>query len=323
MAQFTDNCYNYSIISAERIVNLKKEFVMKRLFAIIIILVITIQLSACGLTANEKQSGNLKLKNYIDESTTEIKIDADKAYFSNGSTLAFQSKLSVDDMRNSLAESNPDFTFNVIDDKQILMMSKANYPYTLFSKNVIDGNNNSIDDIYVVINESAAGNRNSDKICLPYHLTKNDFVFSEKDGQYSLNGHIHDPYYNIVELQSSPTIFTDIAAFYQDCGYDIEYEGGNTAGGSISVFESHQSSLESPRPLYRILVMSDGNNRFAMQFCEGTDIYELKAGEAIGNYAVMKTLRANLSTPSSKALKAVKRQAVNCFGEISHAKKPS
>ena len=58
MAQFTDNCYNYSIISAERIVNLKKEFVMKRLFAIIIILVITIQLSACGLTANEKQSGN-------------------------------------------------------------------------------------------------------------------------------------------------------------------------------------------------------------------------------------------------------------------------
>ena len=47
-----------------------------------------------------------------------------------------------------------------------------------------------------------------------------------------------------------------------------------------SVFESHQS----PRPLYRILVMSDGNNRFALQFCEGTDIYELKAGEAIGNY---------------------------------------
>ncbi len=57
MAQFTDNCYNYSIISAERIVNLKKEFVMKRLFAFIIILMLTIQLSACGLTANEKQSG--------------------------------------------------------------------------------------------------------------------------------------------------------------------------------------------------------------------------------------------------------------------------
>ena len=257
---------------------------MKKLFAIIIILVITIQLSACGLTAKEKQSGILKLNNYIDDSTTEIKIDADKTYFANGSTLAFQSKLPIDDMRNSLAESNPDFTFNVIDDKQILMMSKANYPYTLFSKNVIDGNNNSIDDIYVVINESAAGNRNNDKICLPYHLTKNAFVFSENDGQYSLNGNIHDPYYNIVELQSSPTIFTDIAAFYQDCGYDIEYEGGNTAGGSISVFESHQSSLGSPRPLYRILVMSDGNNRFAMQFCEGTDIYELKAGEAIGNY---------------------------------------
>ena len=145
---------------------------MKRLFAIIIILVITIQLSACGLTANEKQSGILKLNNYIDDSTTEIKVDADKTYLANGSTLAFQSKLSVDDMRNSLAESNPDFTFNVIDDKQILMMSKANYPYTLFSKNVVDGNNNSIDDIYVVINESAAGNRNNDKhITMPIQDT--------------------------------------------------------------------------------------------------------------------------------------------------------
>ena len=282
---------------------------MKRLFAIIIILVITIQLSACGLTANEKQSGNLKLKNYIDESTTEIKIDADKAYFSNGSTLAFQSKLSVDDMRNSLAESNPDFTFNVIDDKQILMMSKANYPYTLFSKNVIDGNNNSIDDIYVVINESVAGNRNDDKICLPYHLTKNAFVFSENDGQYSLNGNIHDPYYNIVELQSSPTIFTDTAAFYQDCGYDIEYEGGNTTGGSISVFESHQS----PRPLYRILVMSDGNNRFAMQFCEGTDIYELKAGEAIGNY--VESLNKKDSDAFIGCYENVESESVNSFIE--------
>ena len=313
MAQFTDNCYNYSIISAERIVNLKKEFVMKKLFAIIIILVITIQLSACGLTAKEKQSGILKLNNYIDESTTEIKIDTDKVYFSNGSTLAFQSKLSVDDMRNSLAESNPDFTFNVIDDKQILMMSKANYPYTLFSKNVIDGNNNSIDDIYVVINESAAGNRNNDKICLPYHLTKNAFVFSENDGQYSLNGNIHDPYYNIVELQSSPTIFTDIAAFYQDCGYDIEYEGGNTTGGSISVFESHQSSLGSPRPLYRILVMSDGNNRFAMQFCEGTDIYELKAGEAIGNY--VESLNKKDSDAFIGCYENVESESVNSFIE--------
>lgn len=119
---------------------------------------------------------------------------------------------------------------------------------------------------------------------MTYHLTKNDFVFSEDDGQYSLNGNIYDPYYNIIELQSSPTIFTDLAAFYQDCGYNIEYEGCNTSGGSISVFKSAQSHLESPRPLYRILVMSDGNNRFAMQFCDGADIYELKSGEAVGNY---------------------------------------
>ena len=47
MAYLTDNCYNYSIISAERIVNLKKEFVMKKLFAFMIVIVFAMQLSAC------------------------------------------------------------------------------------------------------------------------------------------------------------------------------------------------------------------------------------------------------------------------------------
>ena len=39
MVQFTDNCYNYSIISVEKIVNLKKEFVMKKIFALVIVIV--------------------------------------------------------------------------------------------------------------------------------------------------------------------------------------------------------------------------------------------------------------------------------------------
>ena len=288
---------------------------MKKLFAFMIVIVFAIQLSACGVTTENKQSGTLHLQNTIDNSTTEIKVDADQAYFADGNVLAYHSNLSVEDMKNSLAESNPDYTFNVIDDKQILMMSKANYPYTLFSKNVVDDNNNPIDDIYVVVNESASGNRNSnsDKICLPYHLTKNDFVFSEDDGEYSLNGNIHDPYYNIVELQSSPTVFTDLAAFYQDCGYDIEYDGGNTTGGSIKVFESGQYTLGTPRPLYRILVMSDGNGRFAMQFCDGTDIYELKAGEAIRNY--VNSLNKKDSDAFIGCYENIESESVNSFIE--------
>lgn len=286
---------------------------MKRLFAFMIVIVLAIQLSACGTNSKEKGSKIFRLTNYIDDSATEIKVDTDKAYFADGNTLAFKTNLSVDDMKNSLAENNPDYTFSVIDDKQILMTSKANYPYTLFSKNVVDDNNNAIDNIYVVVNESAAGNKNSDKICLPYHLTKNAFVFSEDDGEYSLNGHIHDPYYNIVELQSSPTIFTDIAAFYQDCGYNIKYEGGNTTGGSISVFESAQSHLESPRPLYRILLMSDGKDRFAMQFCDRTDRYELKAGEAIGNY--VEALNKKDSDAFIGCYEKVESESVNSFIE--------
>ena len=87
----------------------------------------------------------------------------------------------------------------------------------------------------------------------------------------------------------------------------------NTAGGSISVFESHQSSLGSPRPLYRILVMSDGNNRFAMQYCEGTDIYELKAGEAIGNY--VESLNKKDSDAFIGCYENVESESVNSFIE--------
>ena len=82
---------------------------------------------------------------------------------------------------------------------------------------------------------------------------------------------------------------------------------------NISVFESHQSSLESPRPLYRILVMSDGNNRFAMQFCEGTDIYELKAGEAIGNY--VESLNKKDSDAFIGCYENVESEFVNSFIE--------
>ena len=71
--------------------------------------------------------------------------------------------------------------------------------------------------------------------------------------------------------------------------------------------------MESPRPLYRILVMSDGNNRFAMQFCEGTDIYELKAGEAIGNY--VESLNKKDSDAFIVCYENVESESVNSFIE--------
>ena len=256
---------------------------MKKLLSLLVLCILLLQLTACGTNVDNRNEVGLRLRNYIDDSTTKIWIGADEVYFADGFTLAFQSNLSVEDMEISLSKSNPDYAFRVIDDKQIQMMSKGNYPYTLFSKNVVDVNGNPIDDVYVVVNESAEANINGDKICLPYHQIKNVFVFSEDDGQYSINSHIHDPYYNTVELQSSPRL-TGMVAFYQDCGYDIEYEGGNTTGGCISVFEGGQYASESPKPLYKILVMSDGNERFAMQFCEGTDIHELKAEEVVEKY---------------------------------------
>ena len=108
MDNIADNCYNSSIADKQHLVNLKKEFVMKKLFALVIVIVFAIQLSACGVTTENKQSGTLHLQNTIDNSTTEIKVDADQAYFTDGNVLAYHSNLSVEEMKNSLAESNPD-----------------------------------------------------------------------------------------------------------------------------------------------------------------------------------------------------------------------
>ena len=59
--------------------------------------------------------------------------------------------------------------------------------------------------------------------------------------------------------------------------------------------------------------MSDGNNRFAMQFCEGTDIYELKAGEAIGNY--VESLNKKDSDAFIVCYESVESESVNSFIE--------
>ena len=59
--------------------------------------------------------------------------------------------------------------------------------------------------------------------------------------------------------------------------------------------------------------MSDGNNRFAMQFCEGTDIYELKAGEAIGNY--VESLNKKDSDAFIGCYENVESESVNSFIE--------
>ena len=96
---------------------------MKRLLSVLMICLLLIQLSACGLNSEEKDTGILYLKNPIDNSVTEIKVDSEKVYFANGEMLAFESSLDVYEMVETLGKKNPNYFFAAIDDKQLLMVN--------------------------------------------------------------------------------------------------------------------------------------------------------------------------------------------------------
>ncbi len=61
-------------------------------------------------------------------------------------------------------------------------------------------------------------------------------------------------------LNESTSVFTDIVKFYEDCGYEVQYEGGNLTSGIIFV----TPNTDDTNP-FRILVMKK-NNTYAMQY---------------------------------------------------------
>lgn len=279
---------------------------MKRLLSVLMICLLLIQLSACGLNSEEKGTGTLHLKNLIDNSVTEIKVDAEKVYSAEGETLAFQSNLNTTEMAEALSKLNPDYGFSALDDRQILMTemnSNNNRPFTLFTKCVIDENENPNDEVYVVRNESCYANQPQHKmtICFPYHLTNNYFLFSQEDEEtYSLTGNLHEPFYNLTKLRMTTHIFTDLVEFYENYGgYKVTYEGGNLTGGQICVYPEDKNVFF---PEFQILVMKN-EDRMAMQYCAGKDVHELKAEEAVVNYAEA------LNSKNAEVF-------LNCFKEI-------
>lgn len=260
---------------------------MKKLLSVLIICLLLVQLTACGLNSEGKHTGTLHLNNPIDNSVTEIKVDAEKVYFADGDMLAFQSKLNITEMVESLAEENPDYLFGALDSRQILMSKKIadkNNVYILFSQYVVDENDHPIDDVYVVTSESCYANLPLSKmsICFPYSLTNAYFTFSQEDeATFKLSSNLHEPFFNITGLRNSPTIFTDLVEFYENCGnYRVVYEGGNLTDGQISVYPDNKNVFF---PEFQILVIKN-EDRMAMKYCAGKDVHELKAEEAVENY---------------------------------------
>ena len=236
---------------------------MKRLLSVLMICLLLIQLSACGLNSEEKDTGILYLKNPIDNSVTEIKVDSEKVYFANGEMLAFESSLDVYEMVETLGKKNPNYFFAAIDDKQLLMVNlkdNNNNPYILFTKNVVDADYNPINDIYVIVSECVYGDRNNIKIHYPYHLTNNYFVFKEDNGTYTLSGNSSDPFYGCVGMRDPQNAMDDLVTFYRECGCLVKHIGTNYDGGIITV----TPTAENATP-YKIIVMQSGDN-CAIQF---------------------------------------------------------
>ena len=237
---------------------------MKKVLSLIIIIILFVQITACA-TENEKP--NIKVYNYVNDYEAVLNIDNIKLTPSKGNMFAFESNLSAEEIMNALSESNPNVTFIKLNNREFLAKYNENCPYILFSKNVCDKNENIVDDVYVVMSESEEfGKIGHDvpyeriKIWYPEHLTNHYFTYEKvSDETYTLEVN-NNPFESYVYLNESTSVFTDIVKFYEDCGYEVQYEGGNLTSGIIFVTPNTDDTKQ-----FRILVMKK-NNTYAMQY---------------------------------------------------------
>lgn len=238
---------------------------MKKVLSLIIIIILFVQLTACKA---ENEKPNIKVYNYVNDYEAVLNIDNIKLTPSKGSMLAFESDLSAEEIMNALSESNPQITLIKLNNREFLAKYNKNCPYILFSKNVCDKNENIVDDVYVVMSESGEFNEidhdipyESINIWYPTHLTSHYFTYEKtNDETYTLETNDNNPFDSYVYLNESTSVFTDIVKFYEECGYEVQYEGGNLTSGIIFV----TPNTDDTNP-FRILVMKK-NNTHAMQY---------------------------------------------------------
>lgn len=237
---------------------------MKKVLSLIIIIILFVQLTACK-SDNEKP--NIKVYNCVNDYEAVLNINNIKPTPSKGNMFAFESDLSAEEIMNALSESNPQITFIKLNNREFLAKYNENCPYILFSKNVCDKNENIVDDVYVVMSESEEFGKigcdipyESMKIWYPEHLTNHYFTYEKvSDETYTLEVN-NNPFESYVYLNESTSVFTDIVKFYEDCGYEVQYEGGNLTSGIIFVTPNTDDTKQ-----FRILVMKK-NNTYAMQY---------------------------------------------------------
>lgn len=243
-------------------------FIMKKVLSVIFAIILFVQLTACTANNENPSIKSMKVYNCINDYEALFNIDDSNLTPNKGSMFAFESDLSSEEIMNTLSESNPNVTFIKLNDNEFLAEYNENCPYILFSKRVCDKNNNIVDNVCVVMSESKELNEinhdipyESIKMWYPVHLTNHYFTYEKIDDEtYSLVANDTTPFDSYVYLNESQTAFTDIYEFYEDCGYEVQCEGGNLTSGIM--FVTPNTDKTSP---FRILVMKK-NNTYAMQY---------------------------------------------------------
>lgn len=243
-------------------------FIMKKVLSVIFAIILFVQLTACTANNENPSIKSMKVYNCINDYEALFNIDDSNLTPNKGSMFAFESDLSSEEIMNTLSESNPNVTFIKLNDNEFLAEYNENCPYILFSKRVCDKNNNIVDNVCVVMSESKELNEinhdipyESIKMWYPVHLTNHYFTYEKIDDEtYSLVANDTTPFDSYVYLNESQTAFTDIYEFYEDCGYEVQYEGGNLTSGIIFVTPNTDDTKQ-----FRILVMKK-NNTYAMQY---------------------------------------------------------
>lgn len=292
-------CYNKSITQEYKPVNDcksdKKHGLkggsMKKIISMALVITFAMSLAAC----QTKQEGQFGVRNGVTGYEAVLKTDGSIDLPKPGDDIfAFTSDKSLQELQQMLKEKNPAIDFwspNGLDeDREFIVRYNAQCPAILFSQRVSDKSGNPLDNVWVVASEAMCyldvpldeetffGN-----IFYPVHMIDNHYyIYDETDGGYRLHGQQYNPFSDWVELTPSETLFTDLAEFYQYCGYGIHYDGGNGMGGVIFVLPPDTAPDEGEE-LFRINVVKNGE-RYAMRYEAGKSDMACGAEDLIIDY---------------------------------------
>lgn len=266
---------------------------MKKLLCVILII---LSFSACSVEVKEP---SLHIYNAVNDYEACLKVDSELIQPVSGSLLISRTNGSIEEIKEMLLEKNSNI--EIIDLNSAEFLVKYNdmilnvdmCPYILFTKNVVDKDNNPIDDVVAITSTSESFYTTSWQteddsykqysspvsFWYPIHLIKHYYTCEFNGNEsYCVSPHYVNPFDNEVPLLSNVTAFTDLVDFYKDCGYSVDYEGGDLTGGAIIV-----QSCDTDETMFRIQVKHH-NDEWFMKYEQGSSLFSESSKSVIYKY---------------------------------------